>query len=101
MRSNIINEQEKSALKLINKICNKSFMQTLKTIAYNENVLNKIKLHFQVLSSLLINNHENLSSVFLAIASFNSVMGDWILQKFLNLNNNMQHAKMALEIVCS
>ncbi|KAL4506801.1 hypothetical protein ABPG72_001222 [Tetrahymena utriculariae] len=97
----VISEQESSAIKLIGKLCNQSFSQTLNLIANNESILDKIKRHFEVMSLLLVNHEHCLAPVFLAIAGNNQEMGDWILTNFLDLNKVSSHAKMVSEIVCS
>ncbi len=57
-------------------------------MANNNEIIEKIKFSFETLSNLLVTHEEWLSSIFLAIASHNANMGDWIINNFLNLNGS-------------
>jgi len=56
-------------------------------MANDEEITEKIKKSFENLSQLLITNEEWLHPIFLAIASNNTKMGDWMIAKFLTLKS--------------
>ena len=101
MRSRLLNAQKTSALHVIGKLCNPLYVETLRTLANKKDVIEKIKMSFEALSAILVQQENWLSPVFLAIASYNQEMGYWIINKFLDLNKSQAHAKMVLEIILS
>ena len=97
----ITETQEKYALQIISKLCNQQFTKTLEIIANDQNTISKVKSSFDTLSALLVQHEPWLTPIFLAIASHNSQMGDWIISRFLDLNKSREHAKIVTEIILS
>lgn len=65
-------------------------------------MLNKVKTEFNSLIQLLPVHSKCLSSVFSALATNNSEMGDWLLSRFLDLENGgIAQARIASDIICS
>lgn len=93
--------QENSALQVMSKICSNQFPETMAILANEKAVVTKVKATFDHLSNLLIPNESWLGPVLLAIASHNQEMGDWIIQRFLDINKGKEHAKLVGEIVLS
>ena len=91
--------QEKYALQIISKICSQQFAKTLEVIANDQTIISKIKSSFDALTALLIPHEAWLTPIFLAIASHNNQMGDWIISRFLDLNRSREHARIVGEIV--
>jgi len=95
----LMDAQENSALQVISKLCNNQFTETLGTLANEKNVINKIRSSFDNLTNLLMPHESWLAPVFLAIASHNPEMGDWIITKFLDLSKSREHAKLVGDII--
>ena len=98
-RRKLMEVQENSALQVISKLCNHQFTETLGILANEKNVINKIRSSFDNLASLLMPHESWLAPVFLAIASHNPEMGDWIINKFLDLSRSREHAKLVGDII--
>ena len=99
IRKKLVEAQEGSALQVVGKLCNQNFVQTLTTLANQESVISKIEQSFDLLASLLVPHESWLAPVFLAIATHNQKMGDWIIKKFLDTSRSKEHAKMVGEII--
>lgn len=98
---NSLNETQKNtALQVLGKLCNSNYNETLNTLANRSDVIQKIKNSFDFLSNLLVMHENWLAPVFLAIAH-NQETGDFIINKFLDIEKASAHAKMILEIILS
>jgi len=96
--NSLLETQKNSALQVLGKLCNSNYSETLNTLANRVDVITKIKNSFDFLSNLLVMHDNWLAPVFLAIAH-NQETGDFIINKFLDIEKSAPHAKMILEII--
>jgi hypothetical protein len=101
--SYIKQEQKKTALEVLSIICSGDFSNILKVIANQSQTIEKIKKSFNLLASLVSIKANLIEPTFIAISTYNTEMGDWIINEFLKGSSsgsrNLKHASLVGEIV--
>lgn len=92
-------EQKKTALEILSIICSGDFSSILKVIANQEKTIEKIKKSFNLLASLVNIKANLIEPTFIAISTYNTEMGDWIINQFLKGSRNYRHASLVGDIV--
>ena len=92
-------KQKETGLKALSMVCNPSFTETLSKAANVESILCKIRSQFELLSSQMSCNEQCLSLVFLALATHNSKMGEWTIDRLLDISRDVPHARLLSDIV--
>lgn len=107
-------EQKKTALEVLSIICSGDFSSILKVIANQQQTIEKIKNSFNLLASLVSIKANLIEPTFIAISTYNTEMGDWIINQFLSKTvtgpsataqasrsqtTNSRHASLVGEIV--
>lgn len=92
-------EQKKTALEILSIICSGDFSSILKVIANQEKTIEKIKKSFNLLASLVNIRSNLIEPTFIAISTYNTEMGDWIINQFLKGIRNFRHASLVGDIV--
>ena len=94
-----IQEKEKNiSITIISKIFTTEFINTLKHIAKDKAFIENIK---QIYNSFepYISKHANiLSRILINVSKYNFELGEWLLNRLLNVENSEIHAKLAVEI---
>ena len=94
-----IQEKEKNiSITIISKIFTTEFIDTLKHIAKDKAFIENIK---QIYNSFepYISKHANiLSRILINVSKYNFELGEWLLNRLLNVENSEIHAKLAVEI---
>lgn len=86
--SYIKQEQKKTALEVLSIICSGDFANILKVIANQEQTIEKMKKSFNLLASLVSIKQNLIEPTFIAISTYNTSMGDWIINQFLKAGKN-------------
>lgn len=81
-------------------ICSGDFASILKVIANQPHTIEKLKRSFSLLASLVEIKANLIEPTFIAISTYNTDMGDWIINQFLKGGaRNPRHASLVGEIV--
>lgn len=92
-------EQKKTALEVLSIICSGDFSSILKVIANQQQTIEKMKKSFNQLASLVNVKQNLIEPTFIAISTYNTEMGDWIINQFLKGGKVYKHASLVGEIV--
>jgi hypothetical protein len=92
-------DQKKTALEALSLICSGDFSSILKVIANQPDTVEKLKKSFNLLASLVSIKANLIEPTFIAISTYNTEMGDWIIDQFLKGSRNHRHASLVGEIV--
>jgi hypothetical protein len=100
--SNFISvEQEKTGLEILSKICSGNFPTVLDIIANEERTVAKIKMEFEKLTSLVKIKRNLIEPIFIALAKYNSEMGDWMIKQMLSYDNFEDLATLTANLIMS
>ncbi|CAD8207678.1 unnamed protein product [Paramecium octaurelia] len=91
--------QEKTASRLLGKMCSQKFRNTLFDISNNQNIVQQIKKSFKNISQALHSNESTLSPLFIGLTKYNPEFGDWVLEQIMDITLEWAHAKLTAEIV--
>ncbi|CAD8118277.1 unnamed protein product [Paramecium sonneborni] len=91
--------QEKTASRLLGKMCSQKFRNTLFDISNNQNIIQQIKKSFKNISLALHSNESTLSPLFIGLTKYNPEFGDWVLDQIMDITLEWAHAKLTAEIV--
>ena len=94
-----IEEKEKNiSIKIISKIFTAEFMDTLKHIAQDKAIIDNIKLIYNSFEPYLEKYANILGRILINVSKYNFELGEWLLNRLLNVDNKEIHAKLAVEI---
>ena len=83
----------------MSQICSGEFSSVLKVIANQHDTIEKIKLQFDLLASLVDDKSSMIEPTFVSIATHNSEMGDWIIKRFISTPGFEKHASLCGKII--
>lgn len=95
-----IHDMEKSiSIKIISKIFTSEFIETLQFLAKDSSTIEYIKEIYNAFEPYINNHAEILSNILVNVSKFSFELGEWLLDRLLNIENKEIHAKLAMNIV--
>jgi hypothetical protein len=98
----IVECQKVAALEVMQIFFKGEFENTLKAISNNAEYVEKFKNNFETLARLMLSPKaaQAIEFIFVALSSHNeSDLGDWIIEKFLDLNRHNKKQMQVLEML--
>lgn len=94
-----IQEEEKNvSIKIISKIFTAEFIDTLKYFAKDTSLIENIKEIYDAYEPYIDKHANILSNILINVSKYVYELGEWLLNRLLNVDNSEIHAKLAVEI---
>jgi len=94
-----IQEEEKNvSIKIISKIFTAEFIDTMKYFAKDTTLVENIKEIYDAYEPYIEKHANILSNILINVSKYVYELGEWLLNRLLNVDNTEIHAKLAVEI---
>ena len=97
----IIESQKETSLQVLVQFCSGDYRKTMQILASQEDILAKIKDSFEMLIALINIKERLIEPTLISISAINKIMGEWIIEKFLDPLRSKKQISLLTDLVLS